>query len=81
MMIPQPPVVTVALIDKAVAEAGRKKDLPGLTKLRFERLKEGLSAQVMHVVRIRTSVPPSSGCTPSSPNGASSFAGSITRST
>jgi hypothetical protein len=49
MMIPQPPVVTVAFIDKAVAEAGRKKDLPALAKLRYERFEEGLCAQVMHV--------------------------------
>lgn len=49
MMIPQPPVVTVALIDRAVAEAGRKKDLPALAKLRFEWFDEGLCAQVMHV--------------------------------
>jgi hypothetical protein len=49
MMIPQPPVVTALLIDQAVAEAGRKKDLPALTKLRFERFEEGLCAQVMHI--------------------------------
>jgi hypothetical protein len=44
MMIAQPPAVNGTIIDKAVAEAGRKKDLPSLGKLRFERFEEGLSA-------------------------------------
>jgi hypothetical protein len=49
MMIAQPDVVTPALIDEAVAEAGRKKDLPALGKARLERFEEGLCAQILHV--------------------------------
>ena len=36
--------VTIAIIDKVVAEADRKKDLPSLGKLRFERFEDGLGA-------------------------------------
>jgi hypothetical protein len=49
MMIVQPPAVTADLIDRAVDEAGRKKDIPALGNLRFEGFEEGLSAQIMHV--------------------------------
>jgi hypothetical protein len=49
MLIAQPPVVTATLLGQAVAEAGRKKDLPALGRLRFERFTEGLCAQIMHV--------------------------------
>jgi hypothetical protein len=49
MMIAQPPVVTSSLIDHAVSEAARKKDLPALGMLRFEPIDEGRCAQIMHV--------------------------------
>jgi hypothetical protein len=49
MMIAQPPVLTATLIEEAIAEAGRKKDLPALPRLRSERFTEGLSAQTIHV--------------------------------
>ncbi|HOA25424.1 MAG TPA: GyrI-like domain-containing protein [Aggregatilineales bacterium] len=49
MMIMQPEWVTAAIVEQAVAEAGRKKDLPALPKLRFETYDEGYSAQIMHI--------------------------------
>jgi hypothetical protein len=49
MMITQPDVVTPAHIEEAIAEAGRKKNLPALGKVRLERFDEGLCAQIMHV--------------------------------
>jgi hypothetical protein len=49
MMIAQPAVVTEALVEGAIGEAGRKKDLPALGRLRFEGLDEGTCAQVMHL--------------------------------
>ena len=48
-MIPQPSVVTDDVIEEAREEAGRKKSLPALAKLRFERFEEGLCAQLMHI--------------------------------
>ena len=48
-MIPQPSVVTEEVIEEAKVEAGRKKTLPALGKLRFERFEEGLCAQLMHL--------------------------------
>lgn len=49
MMIPQPEFVTAEQVDAALAEAGRKKPLPALPRLRFEPFDEGLCAQVMHI--------------------------------
>jgi len=49
MMIAQPEVVTPARIQEAIAEAGRKKDVSALGRLRFDRVREGLCAQIMHV--------------------------------
>jgi hypothetical protein len=49
IMIMQPDFVTKALIDEAVAEAKKKKDLPALAKVRFERFAEGKCVQIMHV--------------------------------
>lgn len=40
----QPPAVNGTIIEQAVAEGGRKKDLPSLGKLRFERFEEGHGA-------------------------------------
>jgi hypothetical protein len=49
MMIAQPSLVSAELVDHAIAEAGRKKDLPALRRIRFEPFAEGLSAQIKHV--------------------------------
>lgn len=48
-MIMQPEPVTAELVDRAKEEVRRKKQLPSLDSLRFERFEEGLSAQVLHV--------------------------------
>jgi len=48
-MIMQPEAVTEAVFRQALAEAGKKKVLPALDKVRMERLQEGLSAQVLHL--------------------------------
>ena len=47
-MIMQPEYVTKGLVDKAL-EHVRNKNLPALSKTRFESLHEGLSAQIMHI--------------------------------
>ena len=49
MMIRQPDFVTAEMVRDAAAEAARKKDLPALEGLRFERYAEGLSVQIMHI--------------------------------
>ena len=49
-MIAQPDHVTKDLVAKARDEITRKKkDVPGLDKVRFEAFDEGLSAQIMHI--------------------------------
>jgi hypothetical protein len=48
-MIMQPPYVKAGRIEKAVRDAGKKKDLPALPKMRFENFHEGRSAQILHV--------------------------------
>jgi len=48
-MIVQPPFITKELVAQAREEVAGKKDLPALSKLRFERFHEGLSAQIMHI--------------------------------
>lgn len=49
MMIRIPDFVTVEDFDACRAAAAKKKDLPGLTKLKLESYDEGLGAQVMHI--------------------------------
>jgi hypothetical protein len=49
MMIAQPLLVTTELLDRAVAEAAGKRDLPALERIRLECFEEGLSAQIMHL--------------------------------
>lgn len=49
MMIMQPPTVTVAAIDAAIAAVARKKSLGSLARLRFEAFEEGRCAQILHV--------------------------------
>ncbi len=48
-MIMQPEHVTSELVDEALEQTRKKKNLPALTKLRFEAFHEGLSAQTMHI--------------------------------
>lgn len=48
-MIMQPPPVTKGIIDKAIADVGKKKKLSALPDLRFEALAEGKSAQILHI--------------------------------
>ncbi|HEY7891733.1 MAG TPA: GyrI-like domain-containing protein [Solirubrobacteraceae bacterium] len=48
-MIMQPEPVTAQIIDKALSEVTAKKDLPALELLRFESLREGTAAQVLHI--------------------------------
>jgi hypothetical protein len=49
MMISTPDFVTSDLVEAAKAEAGKKKPLAALPRLRFEAFAEGLSAQLMHI--------------------------------
>ncbi|MDR7148752.1 hypothetical protein J2W49_000680 [Hydrogenophaga palleronii] len=49
MMIMQPDFVSDELIHKAIGEVLRKKNLPGVDRLRLERFTEGRCAQVLHV--------------------------------
>lgn len=48
MMIMQPSCVTVELVEQA-REQLQRKDVPSLEKIRLEGLREGLSAQIMHM--------------------------------
>ena len=48
-MIMQPEYVTGDLIKEAVEEVKKKKNLPALSKMRFESFHEGVSAQIMHI--------------------------------
>lgn len=48
-MVLQPDVVSDATIHAAIAEVKRKKELPGLSRLRLEEFTEGKCAQVLHV--------------------------------
>jgi hypothetical protein len=49
VMIRQPDFITQTVINKAIKELELKKDLPSLSKLRFESFKEGSAAQIMHI--------------------------------
>lgn len=49
MMILQPQFVTAQLFAETVGEVGKKKDLPALSRLRFELYREGQAAQIMHI--------------------------------
>jgi hypothetical protein len=48
MMLVQPDFATREDVRKAIDAAGKKKPLPGLKDLRFERYEEGLSAQILY---------------------------------
>lgn len=49
LMIMQPDFVTNDMVKRATEEAGKKKELATIAKIRFEALHEGLSAQIMHI--------------------------------
>jgi len=49
MMILQPSFVENEVINAAIAEVRKKKNLPGVDRLRLENFSEGLCAQILHV--------------------------------
>lgn len=49
MMILQPSFVGNEIINAAIAEVRKKKNLPGVDRLRLETFSEGLCAQILHV--------------------------------
>jgi len=49
MMVVQPEWVTPETVEEARVEAGRKKDLPALSGLRFEPYYEGLAVQILYL--------------------------------
>lgn len=49
MMIAQPPVVTQEIIELAIAEVKKKKNLTAISKIRQESFSEGKCAQIMHI--------------------------------
>jgi hypothetical protein len=49
LMMLQPEHITREMYDQAVDQVGVKRPNPALARLRFERFREGLSMQVMHV--------------------------------
>lgn len=48
MMIMQPDIVTPQVFSQVVAEAKEKKEVPALSRLRFESFHEGLAAQILY---------------------------------
>jgi hypothetical protein len=48
MMLMQPDFATGEDVQRAIEAAGKKKPLPGLKELRFERYEEGPSAQILY---------------------------------
>ncbi|MFB3739383.1 MAG: GyrI-like domain-containing protein [Candidatus Velamenicoccus archaeovorus] len=48
-MIVQPPVVTPSLVERAIADAASRRRSPAFRRIRFEHVREGLAAQLMHV--------------------------------
>lgn len=56
-MIRQPDFITEQMYNRAKEAAARKKDLPLLSKMRFEKLVEGKAAQIMHIGPFSTEGP------------------------
>jgi hypothetical protein len=48
-MILQPDWITADQVQQALDQTIKKKDLPALSKIRYERYHEGLSAQILHL--------------------------------
>lgn len=57
MMIAQPPFVTEAMFEQAIAEVKKKKNLAAISKLRFETYSEGKCAQTLHIGPFSTEGP------------------------
>lgn len=57
LMIMQPETVTEELFNEAAGEIRKKKDIHLLSKIRYERYAEGLSAQIMHIGPYNTEGP------------------------
>jgi hypothetical protein len=57
MMIMQPDWISEGMVSAAVETSGRKKELPALPGLRFDRLHEGLSLQIMHIGSFESEAP------------------------
>lgn len=49
LMIMQPEFLTKEMVNQACEQVRKKKNPPALSKVRFESLYEGLSAQIMHI--------------------------------
>lgn len=49
LMIMQPKYITAKLVNEAIEEMKKKKDLTALSKIRFEAFSEGKAAQTMHI--------------------------------
>jgi hypothetical protein len=49
VMIMQPGLVTKTIFGKCLEEVKKRKDFPGLSKIKFEKYDEGLSAQIMYL--------------------------------
>lgn len=49
MMIMQPDMITTELVEEAMAQVRKKKNLDSLALVRFEPFAEGLTAQTLHV--------------------------------
>lgn len=49
MMIMTPGWITAEMVDGALADAGKKKELPALKKIRWEDFQEGLAVQILHL--------------------------------
>jgi hypothetical protein len=57
MMIMQPEFVSAAMVRDTIAEVGKKKGLPALPRMCFEKFAEGKSAQILHVGPFSTEGP------------------------
>jgi len=49
MMIMQPEWITQEMVEEAVKQVEKKKNLPALSKLRLETYHEGLAVQILHI--------------------------------
>jgi hypothetical protein len=49
MMIMQPEWISQQMVEEAIQQVAKSKDLPALPKLRMEGYDEGLSVQIMHI--------------------------------
>jgi len=49
IFIIQPDFMTKEIFERAKEEAAKKKDLPALERVTFEKIEEGLSAQILHI--------------------------------